>query len=248
MKMPSRTRYMILALTCTSLVTPGCGRNDDPALTSTGAVFTADPDDEAGHRGTIPFSAAQIYFEYNSTADDAGVQVFLDAEDWKRISIEDYRGKELLEIETGGGMRELGLTELRFEGAEPGPTEALDAFPPGEYRFRGTTIERRRLMASAFLSHDLPAAPSFTPSHGEVVDPDNAVIEWNPVGGVDRYQVIVESDANDLSLEVSVSSSTTRLQIPPTFLAPNTEYKAEVLAIAPGGNRTITEGTFVTGP
>jgi hypothetical protein len=49
-------------------------------------------------------------------------------------------------------------------------------------------------------------------------------------------------------MEVTVPSSVTSLHVPPTFLAPNTLYKAEVLAIAPSGNRTITEGTFSTGP
>jgi hypothetical protein len=88
----------------------------------------------------------------------------------------------------------------------------------------------------------------FSPSEGETVDPDDVVIEWNPIAGVDRYQVIVESDANGFVLEVSVASSATSLRVPPTFLVPNTEYKAELLAIAPSGNRTITEGTFVTGP
>ena len=95
---------------------------------------------------------------------------------------------------------------------------------------------------------DQQDAPNFTPSQGEVVDPDDAVIEWDPIAGVDRYQVIVETDANHLSLEVSLAPSTTSLRVPPTFLVPNTEYKAEVLAIAPSGNRTIAEGTFVTGP
>jgi hypothetical protein len=58
----------------------------------------------------------------------------------------------------------------------------------------------------------------------------------------------VESDANNLSLEVSVSPSVTSLHIPPTYLMPNTEYKAEILAIAPNGNRSIIEGNFFTGP
>lgn len=233
-------------LACVTAGVMACSR--DSGETPTGATTGAEAPGEEVLRGTIPFSAAQIYLEYNATADDAGVQVFLDAEDWKQVSIRDGRGHELLEIETGGGMRELGLTELRFEGAEPAPAEVLDTFPAGEYRFRGITVERQRLTASATLSHDIPAAPNFAPSQGETVDPDQVIVAWDPVGGVDRYQVIVESDANSLSLEVSVASSVHSLQIPATFLVPNTLYKAEVLAIAPSGNRTITEGTFFTGP
>jgi hypothetical protein len=238
------SRSLIIAMTLSALSLAACDRNDTTTAPTTPAN---DVTGEEKLAGTIPFSAAQIYLEYNATADDAGVQVFLDAEDWKEVSI--HQGNlELLEIETGGGMRELGLTELRFEGAEPAPAEVLDAFPAGEYRFRGITVERERLTASATLSHAIPPAPVFSPSQGETVDPDNVVVTWNPIGGMDRFQVIVESDTNELVLEVSVSSSSTSLRVPPTFLVPNTLYKAEVLAIAPSGNRTISEGTFFTGP
>jgi hypothetical protein len=239
---------LVLILATSALLAGGCSEDrSTPTPTSTEGLSAEDTAAQ-DHGAAIPFSDAQIFIEFNSTANDAGIQVFLDAEDWKRVAIFDQRGRDLLEIETGGGMRELGLTELRFEGAEPDASEVFDAFPAGLYKFRGTTTDRQRLAATAILSHDLPAAPEFSPSEGELVDADDVEIEWGPIAGVDRYQVIVESDANGLVLEVSVSSSTTSLQIPPSFLVPNTEYKAEVLAIAPSGNRTITEGTFVTGP
>lgn len=261
MNRPRRHGHLVFVLMFSAIVAVGCSE-DQPGGTPTSADELAlenrggrngrdgrgDDDDDRNLRGSTPFGDTQIYFEYNSSADDAGIQVFLDAEDWKKVGIIDDKGRDLLEIETGGGMRELGLTELRFEGAEPGGLEALDAFPEGEYRFRGITIDRVRLVGSADLSHDIPPAPEFTPSEGETVDPDDVVIEWEPIPGMDRFQVIVESDANGLVLEVSVSASTTSLHVPPTFLVPNTLYKAEVLAISPNGNRTITEGTFVTGP
>jgi len=241
-----RMHHSIIALLALAYVA-GC--NEDVAEqspTATSGVVGEEPM-EAGSRGTVEFADAEIFIEFNSTANDAGIQVFLDAEAWKEIEIS-HRGHELLGIEASGGMKGLGLTELRFEGAEPDPDQVLDAFPAGEYRFRGRTIDRFRLTGSATLSHDLPPAPDFSPSDGEVVDPDDVVIEWTAIGGVDRYQVIVESDANDFVLEISVSPETTELRVPPTFLEANTEYKVEILAIAPSGNRTITEGTFVTGP
>jgi hypothetical protein len=254
-----RHGYTVVAVVFLLIVAAGCSEDqpggtptsvDDLALENRGGRGGRDgrDDDDRNLRGSTPFSDVEIFFEYNSSADDAGIQVFLDADAWKEIAIFDENGRDLLEIETGGGMKKLGLTELRFEGAEPGGLEALGAFPEGEYRFRGITIDRMRLVGSADLSHDLPPAPEFTPSEGETVDPDDVVIEWEPIPGMDRFQVIVESDANGLVMEVSVSPQTTSLHVPPTFLVPNTEYKAEVLAISPDGNRTITEGTFVTGP
>lgn len=248
MKNTRQQWHVMLALAFSIGMAGGCAKDaPEDTPTSVGAVSVDDPED-MNHGAAIPFGAAQVFIEFNATANDAGIQVFLDAEAWKRVAIADHRGRELLEIEASGGMKQLGLTELRFEGAEPDPSEVFDAFPAGTYKFRGTTIERQRLSATAVLSHDLPAAPVFTPSGGETVDPADVEIEWEPVPGVDRYQVIVESDENGFVLEVSVAPGTTSLRVPPTFLVPNTEYKAELLAIAPSGNRTITEGTFVTGP
>jgi hypothetical protein len=229
------------------VIAAGCS-DKEPQQTPMSADDVSSEHRDGEHRGSVEFADAEIFFEYNSSAPDAGIQVFLDADPWKEVSIVDERGRELLEIETGGGMRRLGLTELRFEGAEPGGLAALDAFPEGEYTFRGITTERMRLVGSADLSHDLPPAPEFTPSEGETVDPDDVVVEWEMIPGMDRFQVIVESDANGLVLEVSVSATTTSLQVPRTFLESNTAYKVEVLAISPNGNRTITEGTFITGP
>ena len=237
---------LLLMLAAVVWLTGGC--SDDRSTPTSNDGLAAEGTEAQDHVAAIPFGDAQIFFELNATANDAGIQVFLDAEDWKRVAISDERGRDLVAIDTGGGMRDLGLTELRFEGAEPDPSETFDAFPAGEYKFTGTTTDRQRLFATATLSHDLPAAPVFSPSEGEVVDPDDVEIEWEPIAGVDRYQVIVESDANGFVLEVSVSSATTTLQVPRTFLFANTEYKVEVLAIAPNGNRTISEGTFVTGP
>ena len=247
MNNPRHRWHLILALALPALGATGCDRRAEQTPASTGGLTVENPD-EATARGSVPFGAAQIFLEYNSTANDAGVQVFLDAEDWQHVAITDSRGKNILDIKASGSMGQLGLTELRFEGAEPEPQEVLDAFPPGEYGFQGSTVDRFRLVGSATLSHDIPAAPSFTPSNGELVDPDDTTIEWAPIAGVDHYQVIVESDANSLVLEIDVSSATTELRVPPTFLVPNTLYKAEVLAISPSGNRTLTEGTFVTGP
>jgi hypothetical protein len=238
----------ILAAAFALALVAGCNQNtSDPTPTAASNVSGEDTVDMSS-RGTIPFSDTQIFFEFNSTANDAGIQVFLDAEGWKELEIRDTRGREMIELEASGGMKKLGLTELRFEGAEPEPQEVLDTFPAGEYKFRGTTVDRYRLVGEATLSHEIPPAPEFTPANGEVVDPDDVVIQWKAIGGIETYQVIVESDANELVLEISLSGDTTELHVPPTFLEPNLEYKVEVLAIAPSGNRTITEGTFVTGP
>jgi hypothetical protein len=134
---------------------PGCSgwRNDDGET----AACSADPPRGPGHvqpvgdelnrlgegqgeeNSTTSFDIARVFFEYNSSANDLGVHVFLDGEDWKRLRIVNPNGRTIFEVEGKGPYRELGLTELFFEGAEPNLgdvplEELLEQFPAGEYR------------------------------------------------------------------------------------------------------------------
>src|SRR4030095_7884894 len=76
----------------------------------------------------IPFKIAKIYWEYNASANDLGVHVSLDAEDWRSLRIFKPDGRSIFAVEGRGPYRELGMTELFFEGAEP----SLDDFPLAE--------------------------------------------------------------------------------------------------------------------
>ena len=182
------------------------------------------------------------------TDNDLGLQLFLDTDDgWKRVRVLDPARRGVIEFETAGRLSELGLTELRFESSEPSPEEVLALFPPGEYRFRGQTVEGDFLASNATLSHDFPPPPSITPSDGEVVDPRNLVVEWN-APEAEQVEVIIEQDELEHILDVTLSSSTRRLRVPPQFLQPGFEYKIEILTIAENGNRVIAEGTFRTAP
>jgi hypothetical protein len=194
------------------------------------------------------FEKAQLFIEFNSTDDDAGIQVLLDGEAWRFLRIFRPDGRVILELEAKRGLGQLGLTELFFESAEPSLDEVLAKFPAGRYKFEGITIKGRTLEGSAVLSHDIPPAPFFSPSSGELVDRSNTVITWQPIPGIARFQVIVENEDLGVSITVDLSGSVTELQVPPSFLIADTEYKAEVLAIAETGNRTIAEGTFKTLP
>jgi hypothetical protein len=138
-------------------------------------------------------------------------------------------------------------TELRFESAEPSPAEVLDAFPPGEYRFGARGVEGGKLAGTAELSHDLPPAPVFTPEDGDETDPAATVIAWDPIPGLAGYEVIVENEDTEVSMTVQLGPSATSLTVPAEFMEADTEYKAEVLAIAQNGNKTIAEHSFTTG-
>ena len=199
--------------------------------------------------GGIPFDDVRIFFEFNSTDNDLGVQVLLDAEAWKRLEILDPRGGKILDIAAEGNLGQLGLTELFFESAEPSPEEVLALFRAGKYEFEGESVEGDELEGEARLSHNLPPAPIIvTPSFaGQELDRTNTVIEWQAIPGIAGFEVIVENEDVGAELTIPLSATTTRVHVPEEFLDPETEFKVEVLAIGENGNKTIAEREFVTG-
>jgi hypothetical protein len=246
------SRYGWYGAVVAATLSLGIGCDDAPASQEKSASPTAptlrqQADNEA--RGPrIPFANLRLFFEFNSTDNDLGVQLMLDGEPWERVRAFDPGQRQIFEITALGRLEELGLTELFFESAEPSPGEVLALFPAGTYRFTGETLEDERLTGTARLSHDLPPAPVFSPSNGERVDRNNVVIRWRAIPRIAGYQVIVANEDIGVQMTVDLKPSVTSLQVPPTFLEAATEYDVEVLAIATNGNKTITEakGAFVT--
>jgi hypothetical protein len=203
-------------------------------------------------RAAARFAATKIYWEYNATANDLGVHVSLDAEDWRELEIVHPNGREIFEVETGGGYRQLGLTELFFEGAEPSLDdvpleELLGKFPPGRYRFIGETVDGTRLESTPTLSHAIPAGPVVASTvKGDAVEISWQAVTDPPSGFPDEririvgYQVIVGS------FQVTLPASSRKVTVPPEYIAslPSGVTLFEVLAIDAGGNQTITEGSF----
>jgi hypothetical protein len=210
---------------------------------------------------TVRLDIAKIYFEYNSSAGpegDLGVHVFLDGEDWTALKIVNPNGRTIFEVEGKGPYRELGMTELFFEGAEPPLDEVplavlLALFPAGRYEFSGRTVDGSIIKRTATLSHAIPAGPS---NVSALLNGNSLVISWNAVTGppadspnadfpnepinIVAYQVLVGA------FQVRVPASTLSVTVSPEFVAslPSGANGFEVLAIEAGGNQTITEGTF----
>jgi hypothetical protein len=196
----------------------------------------------------IPFDDVRIFLEFNSVDDDLGVQVFLDGEDWRSINIKAPNGKAFLQIKGKAGLKELGLTELFFESAEPSPPEVLAVIPEGEYAFEGKTTEGDKLEGTATLSHALLDPATILTPTDDPVDPDATIITWSAVPGVASYEIIIEQEDLGVEATIPLSAAETSLHVPPELLEPGTEYKVEVLAIAPSGNKTINERLFDTLP
>lgn len=202
----------------------------------------------------VALEIAKIFFEYNSTDNDLGVEVSLDGEEWREIKIVNPKDKTIFHVEGRGPYKKLGLSELFFEGAEPTLTEfpleeLLADFPEGDYQFKGRTVENDKIGGTGTLTHAIPAGPSVSTEVG----PGSVVIKWTGVTGpppgfpnepinIVGYQIIVDP------FQVTLPGSARMVTLPPEFVAslPAGSHDFEVLAIDVSGNQTITSGTFVT--
>ena len=73
----------------------------------------------ASQTATVEFERAQMRVEINATDGDAGLQIDLDHEPWRSISVQDPHGKKILDVVNHGVLKGYGLTELFSESSEP---------------------------------------------------------------------------------------------------------------------------------
>jgi len=243
--MRSSIRF-VWPVTLLALLVPACDKSTPPTDTESTTeplqetVTTAE---ESAAR--TPFDEAQVFFEFNTTDNDLGFQLFLDAEGWQKVTLAAPNGEQLVRIVADGKLANLGLTELRFESAEPSPSEVLSQFPEGEYKLRGVTVEGATLFSKVELSHDFLPAPTISPSNGQVVDRTNTVVTWN-APGAEQVEIIIEQEDLGEIFDVILPGTTSQLRVPRQFLRRGTDYKIEILSVGENGNRTIAESTFST--
>jgi hypothetical protein len=203
----------------------------------------------------IRLADATMIVEVNATDGDAGLQVFLDGEAWRSMKISSPNGRTILDLRARGRLSRYGLTELFSESSEP-PFDRFplsrfkSLFPEGRYRFAGATVEGRRLVGAARLSHDIPDGPQITsPAAGATVPREGLRASWKPVGERGRidiagYRAIVEREDPLRVFSVDLAPSVTSVTIPPEYLEPGKRHKLEVQAIEASGNQTLTERAF----
>ena len=72
------------------------------------------------HAPPIEIDDARLKFEINSTDEDGGIQIFLDAEPWRWMAIFDPGGELVFWTSTAGRIGEQGGTELFLEIRDEG--------------------------------------------------------------------------------------------------------------------------------
>ncbi len=238
------------------------------------ALIVAAPPCSAGNDGE-PFDVAKLFFQLNDTDGDLGIHAIIDGEAWKKLEIKDPDERMMLGIWTIGRLRKQGLTELRFESAEPNfeelaPEEFLKRFPRGRYEITGVTLDGRELESAVRITHVLPAPPTNlqvsgmrTPAdcdEGPVPEvPAGAItISWDAVttshptigksGAITvvRYELAVErEEPTTLILTADVPPDVTSFTVPAGLLNAEDEIKFQVLATDRRGNETSAESCFV---
>ena len=156
---------------------------------ATSTLVFADDDDD----GEIPFEEGWLFFELNDTDGDLGLHGKIDGDEWKKLEIEDPKGRRMLKVKVQGRLKRQGLTELFFESAEPtfgelDPVDFFKRFPEGIYEIEGKTLDGEERENEVYLSHVMPAAPGPGGTKVNTVDAAencDAVLKIvDPAGGV----------------------------------------------------------------
>jgi len=216
---------------------------------------------------------AEIRIETNASDGDSGLQIFADGDPWKQIKVTGPNGNIVYSVSNKGEFKKLGSTEFFTESNEPNYAdvplpEILSFMPEGEYEFEGFTIENKKIVGLAELTHILPCGPEITsPIESVDLDPDMPVISWievtnkidtssptgdcgdEEVGEIIHYELIVEilDTEPEQKLTVIIPPIFTSYELSQDFVIPGAEYKFEVIAREESGNQTITEGEFTMG-
>jgi len=227
------------------------------AAASAGAIAAAgDGAGDSAKRKPIPYEINDLFIETNATDGDIGLQLLADVDEWDKFTLRDPKGRKLMmKAQTKGRLHGWGLTELFWETAEPEFSEFplskfKNRFPEGKYRFRGRSVEGRKIVGADRLTHVIPAGPVITsPTKDEEVNANSLTVSWEPVtqpAGVEivSYQVIVVQEPVEV-VTLNLGADVTSVDIPAEALTPGApETKVEVLAREKSGNQTITEVPF----
>lgn len=221
-----------------------------------------------GADAQVEFSKHDIYFELNATDGDAGLHGILDGDAWAWVKIRGPGGTfDVIRAVSNQDSPEFGMTELFFESNEPplgerSFAELIALFPPGTYNFVGKTTANETMTGSDVLSSAMPCPPNVNVGvsrKGEVTiswtlqagnyDPDAATCSGaDPVTAAfiqAFFSIENEETGLSRSFSVDLSPTTTEVEVAEEIFEgvdlEEVDAKAEVIVVAPDGNRTAIE-------
>lgn len=156
----------------------------------------------ADEQDEVPFPVGRLFFQLNDTDGDLGIHLLVDGDPWKKLEIDDPRDRRLFYVLTQGRLRRQGLTEFKFESAEPTFDEFtaeqfFRRFPEGEYDIEAKRLNGEEYETTAVISHVMPAPPGGLSVDGDPIpeecetddgaviasDGDAPVLSWLAVTG-----------------------------------------------------------------
>jgi len=146
------------------------------AMVITVLVLTA-PLSWADEHDEEPLPVGRLFFQLNDTDEDLGFHLLVDGEPWKTLEIDDPRDRRILLTNLQGRLRRQGLTEFKFESAEPNFEEFsaerfFRRFPEGEYDIEARRLDGGEYETTAVISHVLPAPPGGLSVDGTLIPED----------------------------------------------------------------------------
>ncbi|MDH3600404.1 MAG: hypothetical protein OEU26_12285 [Candidatus Tectomicrobia bacterium] len=212
----------------------------------------------ADENAEAPFPVGRLFFQLNDTDEDLGIHLLVDGEPWRTLEIDDPRDQRIFNVRTSGKLRRQGLTEFKFESAEPDfeqfPAELFfQRFPEGEYDIEAKRLDGTTYESEVVITHLMPAPPARLAVNGAEAPEDcdegpvpvvsgPFVISWEPVEfshpeigapnnvpiRVVRYEVAVERD------EPTFFKMDATIDAPAPPGAPATSYEVPASLFSPG--------------
>lgn len=212
----------------------------------------------AAENDEVPFPVGRLFFQLNDTDEDLGIHLLVDGEPWKTLEIDDPQDRRIFYVRTEGRLRRQGLTEFKFESAEPNFEEFsaeqfFNRFPEGEYDIEARRLDGTEYESEVVITHLMPAPPEGLAVNG-IPAPEDCdegpvpevsgpfVISWDPVTTshpdigtpgevpitVVRYEVAVERD------EPTLFKMDATIDAPEPPDAPATSYEVPASLFSPG--------------
>jgi hypothetical protein len=197
-----------------------------------------------------PFETAEVYLEQNATDGDAEVVFIAKAGDkgMTKFLVVAPDGRTVIDFEAPDPTT-IGIRQFHLESPEPPNIEAVKkAYPPGVYKFYGTTTDSTEYFSESILNHTLPSAAviHYPADMADDVSTNGLEITWSPVEGAKAYLIEVEQEDSDVKIEATLISSKTSFVVPDKFLLEDTEYKIVIGTMAENANLNFVEISFST--
>ncbi len=212
------------------------------ALLSVSAVHAASASE------VLPFEHATMRVVYSASDDDAEILIrATGADPIGQVRIVGPGGTVRLKATFQDGDR-LGQADVHFDTPEPSLEALMQAYPEGEYRFRGRIAAGEKLAGVAQLSYELLPAPTILfPRAGETdVPTEDLEVRWSVPVAPERILLQVEDEKEKVSLSIDLPGDAERFTLPNDWLQPGILYTLDIKLIAENGNQTVRDLRFTT--